>query len=83
MNKRQFYILLFLVLTSIHLMAVAWEFWVEDIIGALLDDEYESETKEERWEYIISITIFAALSLLYPLFFGRTLIERQEKLTEK
>lgn len=83
MNKRQFYILLIFVLTSITLMAIAWEFWIEDFIGSLINDEFVSETKEERWEYIISITVFAALSLLYPLFLGKALIERQEKLTEE
>lgn len=82
MNKRQFYILLILMLTSITLMAIAWEFWIEDFIGTLLTDEFVSETKEERWEYIISITLFAALSMLYPLFLGKALIERHEKLTE-
>ena len=64
-------------------MAIAWEFWVENIIDTLLTDEFVTETKEERWEYIISITVFAALSLLYPLFLGKALIERQEKLTEE
>ncbi len=83
MNKRQFYILLIFVLTSITLMAIAWEFWIEDFIGTLSTDEFVSETKEERWEYIISITIFAALSLLYPLFLGKALIERHEKFTEE
>jgi diguanylate cyclase (GGDEF)-like protein len=83
MNKRQFYILLIFVLTSITFMAIAWEFWIEDFIGTLLTDEFVSEAREERWEYIISIAVFAALSLLYPLFLGRALIERQEKLTEE
>jgi len=83
MNKRQFYILLIFVLTSITFMAIVWEFWVEDFIGTLLTDEFVSEAKEERWEYIISIAVFAALSLLYPLFLGKDLIERQEKLTEE
>ncbi len=80
MNKRQFYILLLFVLTSVTFMAVAWEFWAEDFIGNLLSGEFDSEPKAERWEYIISITVFAALSLLYPLFLGKRLIEKQEQL---
>lgn len=64
-------------------MAVAWEFWVEDFIGAFLSDGFVPEVKAERWEYIISITVFTAISLLYPLIFGKRLIERQEKLTEE
>lgn len=83
MNKRQFYILLIFVLTSVTFMAVAWEFWAEDFIGSLLSDKSDSEPKAERWEYIISIAVFAALSLLYPLFLGKRLIEQQEQLTEE
>ena len=83
MNKRQFYILLIFVLTSVTFMAVAWEFWAEDFIGTLLSVDFVSESKKERWEYIISIAVFAALSLLYPLFLGKRLIEQQEQLTEE
>jgi diguanylate cyclase (GGDEF)-like protein len=83
MNKRQFYILLIFVLTSITFMAVAWEFWVENYIGAFLSGEFVTEPKEERWEYIISISVFTAISLIYPLFLGKGLIEQQEKLTEE
>lgn len=83
MNKRQFYILLIFVLTSVTLMAIAWEFWTEDFIGTLFSDEFVSETREERWEYIISVAIFAALSLIYPFFIGKRLIEQQEQLTEE
>lgn len=83
MNKRQFYILLIFVLTSVTFMAVAWEFWAEDFIGNLLSDEFESEPRVERWEYIISIAVFAALSLLYPLVLGTRLIEQQDQLNEE
>ena len=83
MNKRQFYILLIFVLTSVTFMAAAWEFWAEDFIGSLLSDEFESEPKPERWEYVISIAVFAALSLLYPLFLGKRMIKKQEQLTEE
>lgn len=83
MNKRQFYILLIFVLTSVTFMAIAWEFWIEDFIGALLSDEFEPEVEEERWEYVISIAVFAGLSLVYPFFIGKGLIEQQEVLTEE
>jgi diguanylate cyclase (GGDEF)-like protein len=83
MTKRQYYILLLFVLTSVTFMAVAWEFWAEDLFGMLMSNEFLSEPKAERWEYIISIVVFAALSLLYPLFLGKRLIEHQDRLTEE
>jgi diguanylate cyclase (GGDEF)-like protein len=83
MNVRQFSLLLLIVLTSVTFMAIAWEFWAEDILGPYLLDEFEPEDRAERWEYVISIALFAALSLIYPLIFGKRLIEKQEQLTEE
>ena len=83
MNVRHFYTLLVFVLINVTFMAIAWEFWAEDFIGPLLLDDFVSEPKEERWEYIISMVTFAALSLIFPLMIGKRLIEKQEKLTEE
>ncbi|MEN8761853.1 MAG: response regulator [Thiogranum sp.] len=57
---------LLLVLVSIFLMSLAWEFGLEDRILPLLTDEYEPEPHYERWEYVISATVFAALALVLP-----------------
>ena len=83
MNKRQFYILLIFVLLSVSLMAFAWEFWIENFVGTLLFSEFESESGEERWEYVISIALFALLSLIYPFIIGKRLIEQQELLNNE
>ena len=83
MNKRQFYILLIFVLLSVSFMAMAWEFWIENFLGTLLFGEFESESGEERWEYVISIAIFASLSLIYPFIIGKRMIEQQELLTNE
>ncbi len=83
MNKHQFYILLIFVLLSVSFMAMAWEFWIEDFLGTLLFAEFEAEAGEERWEYVISIAIFATLSLIYPFIIGKRLIEQQELLNNE
>ena len=83
MNKRQFYILLLFVLVSVTFIAFAWEFLLEDLVGAFLSDEFETESKEERWEYVISIAIFATLALICPFFFGNRLIDKQQRLSEE
>ena len=83
MSKKQFYILLLFVILSITLLAASWEFWLEDIIGRFLSDDFEPESREERWEYVISIAVFASLSLIYPLFIGLHLINRQQQLTQE
>ena len=55
-----------LVLISIFLMSVAWEFGLEDWIQPLFVDEHEPEPLSERWEYVISATLFAGLALVFP-----------------
>ena len=55
-----------LVLISIFLLSFAWEFAVEDSIMALLNEEFEPESRYERWEYVITATVFAALALVLP-----------------
>jgi len=55
-----------LVLISIFLLSVAWEFGLEDRVEPLFVDEYEPESSSERWEYVISVTLFAGLVLVFP-----------------
>ena len=70
-------------LVSVFVLSSAWEFLFEDLVGFGLGEEHEPETLAKRIEYVVSITIFAALSLIFPATVGYKLIENQEKLTEK
>ena len=80
MNKHQFYILLIVTLLSVSVIAITWEFWLEDYISVYVLDDFEPESREERWEYVISIAIFVSLSLIYPLIIGKRLIKKQDQL---
>jgi two-component system sensor histidine kinase/response regulator len=55
-----------LVLMSIFLLSLAWEFGLEDRVLPLLTDEFRPEPSYERWEYVISATLFAGLALVFP-----------------
>ncbi len=55
-------------LLSVMLLAFGWEFWLEDIVMPLFSSVYEAENTGEHWEYIISITVFAFLSLIIPTY---------------
>ena len=55
-----------LVLISIFLLSLAWEFSLEDRVLPLLTDEFRPEPSYERWEYVISATLFAGLALAFP-----------------
>ena len=55
-----------LVLISIFLLSVTWEFGLEDRILPLVIDEFEPESSTERWEYIISAPCSQALVMVFP-----------------
>ena len=55
-----------LVLISIFVLSFIWEFALEDLILPLVTDEFEAESHYERWEYVISATLFTALALVVP-----------------
>ena len=55
-----------LVLISIFLLSLTWEFVLEDRILPLFIDGFDPEPAYERWEYVISATLFAALALVVP-----------------
>jgi hypothetical protein len=54
-----------LVVLSIFLLSLTWEFALEDRILALLIDEFQPEPQYERWEYVITATFFAGLALVF------------------
>ena len=83
MKKNQFILVLTATLVTVIFLSTAWEFWLEELIGGVFHDEQESESLAVRLEYVISITIFVALSLIVPAVSGFKLIENDEKMQEK
>ena len=83
MKKGEFYAFLLLVLLTVFLISLVWEFWLEDLAGPLLYEAHAPESPDERWEYVISMVIFVSLSLIYPTLVGRRLIAAQQRLNEK
>ena len=55
-----------LVLMSIFLLSLAWEFRLEDRVVPFFTDDFSPEPSYERWEYVISATLFAGLALVLP-----------------
>lgn len=58
-------------------LAAAWEFLVEPQLLAG-HSEYEPESAEERWEYVITATAFTILALLVPLWLVLNLERRRQ-----
>ena len=55
-----------LVLISIFLLSYLWEFALEDVVQPFFTDDFRPEPRYERWEYVITATLFAALALVLP-----------------
>ena len=83
MNKNHFNLVLIATLASVVVLSSAWEFLLEDFIGAVIGSDHEPETLAKRFEYIISITVFVALSLVFPAVVGYKLIDNQDELTSR
>ncbi len=55
-----------LVVLGIFSLGYAWEFVLEDRIVPLLTHDFEPEPTYERWEYVVTATLFTALALVVP-----------------
>ena len=83
MNKKQLTLVLFATLLSVIFLSTAWEFWFEDFVGGVFHSERESVSLSIRFEYVASITIFVALSLIFPAIAGFKLIDNDGRMQAK
>jgi len=83
MTKLQYYGILLIVILTIIVLGVWWEFWAEDLVVPWFIEDYTPESDDERWEYVLSIAAFNAIALLIPALIGSRLITRQQMLTDE
>ncbi len=83
MKRTHFNLVLIATLVSVIILSSAWEFLFEDLVGISVHTDHEPEAMSKRLEYVISITIFVLISLIFPAMVGYKMIENHEKLTDK
>jgi polar amino acid transport system substrate-binding protein len=83
MNKSQFIFVLIATLLTVIFLSTVWEFWLESFIGGVFHNDHEPENLNVKLEYVISITIFVILSLIFPAAVGYRLLENDEKMKEE
>jgi diguanylate cyclase (GGDEF)-like protein len=83
MKKSHFIVVLITTLVSVIFLSTLWEFWLESFIGGVFHEDHEIESLSVKLEYVISITIFATLSLIFPAIAGFKLIDNDEKMQEE
>jgi diguanylate cyclase (GGDEF)-like protein len=83
MNRNHFSFVLLAALVSVIFLSTIWEFWLEDVFAGAIDQGHEPESLSRRLEYVISITVFVTISLIFPAMVGFRLIDNHKKLTDK
>lgn len=72
LHKEQPALLAVLLVGTMFLVSVAWEFLLEEPVSAYFGWPFDEATEiTERWHFIFAATLFAALSLIVPIAFLR------------
>ena len=72
-----------LIVISIFILTVSWEFVLEDPVMGLLFSSEEIESTEERWEFVITSLLFVVIALIAPTVLAFRNIRRREKVEEE
>jgi len=83
MTKQRLLCLTALVILSVFALAVLWEYVMEDFVEGLLQSGHVQKTGSARWIHIISITVFALLSLTIPVLVAVRAIASKESEVEE
>ncbi len=82
MSIKAFYAVLLLVFATVMGLSLVWEFWLEDWLLPKLVSYHEAETREERWEFVLTTAFFSFLALLGPTLIGTQIIRRDQVLRQ-
>ena len=83
MTNRQIFSLVGLTMLGMFLLAVGWEFAVEDLVFEILFGGHVSETSKERWEYVITATGFVGVALIVPTLVSLKLAKNEARSKKK
>jgi diguanylate cyclase (GGDEF)-like protein len=79
-SLKAFYAALLAVLVTVIALSMVWEFWLEDWLLPGLVSYHETETWEERWEFIVTSAFFSFIALIGPAVIGTQMIRREQVL---
>lgn len=82
MNRTHIIFVVSLLFLTVVCIAIAWEFYLEDIIGHRLMEHHDTESMAERLEFIFTIALFVAVSLIYPTLYSLKLVKNNQKLLD-
>lgn len=82
MSIKIFYAALLSVFATVIGLSLAWEFWLEDWLLPKFVSRHETESWEERWEFVSTTAFFSFLALIGPAFVGTRIIRRDQDLRQ-
>jgi hypothetical protein len=72
MEKRNFILYYLATIVLMFVMAYIYEFWIEEYFSVIFlegdPSGFSSETYVDHWEYVITITLFSSVAMLFPTF---------------
>ena len=83
MSLKAFYAALLSVLATVIALSVVWEFWLEDWLLPSLVSHHDTETRNERLEFVVTSAFFSLIALVGPAFFCTRSILRDRGLRQR
>ena len=80
MSLKALYAALLSVLITVIALSMVWEFWMEDRLLPRFVSYHETETWEERWEFVVASAFFSFIALIGPAVIGTQMIRRDQVL---
>jgi signal transduction histidine kinase len=81
-KNRHVYYLLGLTFLGMVLVAISWEFVLEDLVVPVFYPGYEAEPLFERWEYVVTSLAFGAVALIVPGWLALRGVAQSERAME-
>jgi len=80
MSLKAFYAAILTVFLTVIALSLIWEFWLEDLLLPSLAPHHETESMEDRWEFVVTTAIFSFIALIGPTGIGTQMIRRDREL---
>ena len=80
MSKNHFSFVLLAALSTVIVLSTCWQFWLGDVVAGAVIRGHEPDSFTRRLEYVVSITVFVAISLIFPAMVGFRLIDNHNRL---
>jgi len=82
-NRRTVLFMSVLMWLGVVVLTLLWEFAVEDWAAPLLIPGHEDEPLRERWEYVVTSSVFALLALIGPTILSLEMSRRRKMAVRK